>query len=71
MSAGRLKCAFCPFSVAAYYTRQDGVRKSGWPRLEAHIEDEHPEEVDRMHRESLARDISHKYPVDWPDSGLR
>lgn len=46
MIQSQLKCRFCNYTVAPFYTGRDGQRHSGFTRLQGHIEREHPDQAD-------------------------
>ena len=43
-----IKCRFCDFTVMKFRTRKDGKVTSGWPRLFAHVEENHPDAAETM-----------------------
>lgn len=40
-----LKCRWCRWSTPKWSTGKDGKPRSGWPRLQNHIEDRHEAEA--------------------------
>ena len=45
----RIKCRFCDWTVLAWRTNAAGEAVSGFPALEAHIEDRHPDDYDAIY----------------------
>lgn len=43
-----LRCRWCAFTVQRFYTGKDGKPRSGWGRLNSHIEKRHPDEWEAM-----------------------
>ena len=44
-----LKCRFCKFTTPAIYTGRDGKTRSGWNRLQSHIESRHEDQAMEIH----------------------
>lgn len=44
----KLRCRFCNFSTAKWYTNRYGKKVNGFKRLEAHVEMQHPDEYDEI-----------------------
>lgn len=41
MNNNSLKCAYCNYTCARYYVNKTGQKKSGLPKLEHHVHDNH------------------------------
>lgn len=48
MTAGRLTCRWCDYSVPTFYVQKNGKTASGFARLRSHQEDAHPEQDDAI-----------------------
>jgi hypothetical protein len=66
MIQSQIKCRFCGYMVAPFYTGKDGKRHSGFARLQGHIESEHPDQAedisDRSHTERSDEAEEHGCP---------
>lgn len=51
MTEAPLKCRHCSFTVARWRTLKDGRRASGWNRIFAHIEENHPDLAEALEDE--------------------
>lgn len=43
-----IRCRFCGFTVMKFHRLSGGKVVSGWPRLFAHVEDQHPDEAETI-----------------------
>lgn len=48
MAIEHLRCRFCDYVVPKWHTRKDGGKRSGWPKLMAHIEEQHPDDAETI-----------------------
>ncbi len=49
-----LRCRWCSYSTPKFYVGQDGKTRSGWGRLLAHQDSEHPDEREALQAEAAA-----------------